>query len=272
MTGVDVSIITCIEQRKSNVGIEREKERSMKEGIEEKGAKEKSSKEKECLVRCLLPENQMSEAFINSMFLALSGGLQDAYTYNCRGGVFSNAQTGNVVLMSQNLMAGNWMAGLKFFIPLLAFTLGVFVAESVQHKFRYAKKLHWRQGILLTEILLLAAVGWMPEAYNMAATSMVSFACAMQVQTFRKVSGFSYASTMCIGNLRSGTAALSVYLRERSPKHLKQAGYYFGIILAFAVGAGIGGIVSVAYGMHVIWISCVLLFISFLLMSLETFR
>ena len=41
----------------------------------------------------LLSENQMSEAFINSMFLALSGGFQDAYTYNCRDEVFSNAQT-----------------------------------------------------------------------------------------------------------------------------------------------------------------------------------
>ena len=43
---------------------------------------------------------QMSEAFINSAFLALSGGFQDAYTYNTRNEVFSNAQTGNVVLMS----------------------------------------------------------------------------------------------------------------------------------------------------------------------------
>ena len=41
---------------------------------------------------------QMSEAFINSAFLALSGGFQDAYTYNTRNEVFSNAQTGNVVL------------------------------------------------------------------------------------------------------------------------------------------------------------------------------
>ena len=31
---------------------------------------------------------QMSEAFINSAFLALSGGFQDAYTYNTRDEVF----------------------------------------------------------------------------------------------------------------------------------------------------------------------------------------
>ena len=61
----------------------------------------------------LLSENQMSEAFINSMFLALSGGFQDAYTYNCRDEVFSNAQTGNVVLMSQNFLEGNFTAGIS---------------------------------------------------------------------------------------------------------------------------------------------------------------
>ena len=29
-----------------------------------------------------LPDIQMSEAFINCVFLAMSGGLQDAYTYS----------------------------------------------------------------------------------------------------------------------------------------------------------------------------------------------
>lgn len=36
---------------------------------------------------------QMSETFVNAIFLTLSGGFQDAYTYCCRGEVFANAQT-----------------------------------------------------------------------------------------------------------------------------------------------------------------------------------
>ena len=67
----------------------------------------------------VLPEKQMSEAFINSIFLAMSGGFQDAYTYFTRGKVFSNAQTGNVVLMSQHFMMGEWKDGLKYLLPLL---------------------------------------------------------------------------------------------------------------------------------------------------------
>ena len=163
---------------------------------------------KASLVGRLLSENQMSEAFINSMFLALSGGFQDAYTYNCRDEVFSNAQTGNVVLMSQNFLEGNFTAGLRYLFPILFFAMGVFLAENFQEHYRYAKRLHWRQVLLAAEIVILAIVGFIPSSYNMLAAMLVSFACAIQVQTFRKVGGYSYASTMCIGNLQSGTASL----------------------------------------------------------------
>lgn len=211
-------------------------------------------------------EKQMSEAFCNSVFLALSGGFQDAYTYNTRDEVFSNAQTGNVVLMSQHFMTGEWMAGLRYLLPVAAFALGVFIAEQIQYHCRYAKKLHWRQGILLAEILILFLVGFFPTELNMAATVLVSFSCAMQVQTFRKVNGYAYASTMCIGNLRSGTEALSAYLRERKPELLRKSMHYFGIIIIFAVGAGIGGNLSAHFGNRMIWFSCGLLFVSFFLM------
>ena len=208
----------------------------------------------------------MSEAFINSAFLALSGGFQDAYTYNTRNEVFSNAQTGNVVLMSQHFMTGDWKAGVRYLLPLIAFVLGVFVADQIQMRYKYARRLHWRQGILLAEIVILFVVGFIPHSLNMTATIFVSFACAMQVQTFRKMGGYSYASTMCIGNLRSGTAAFSHYLQDKKTEQLKQAAYYFGIIFLFAIGAGLGGNLTEHFGIHTIWISCILLGLSFLLM------
>lgn len=212
-------------------------------------------------------EKQMSDTFLNCSFLALSGGFQDAYTYFVRDGVFSNAQTGNVVLMSQHLMVGEWMQGLRYLFPLIAFVLGVFCAERIQNRFQFAQKLHWRQSILVLEMIILFSVGFMPEAWNLIATSLVSFACAMQVQAFRKVNGYAYASTMCIGNLRSGTAAFSVYLREKRKENLKQAMYYFGIIAVFAIGAGIGGNLSLRFGMRTVWCCDILLMISFLLMG-----
>ena len=187
---------------------------------------------------------QTSESFRLSAVLSLSGGLQDAYTYNMRDGVFANAQTGNVVLMSQNFMQGNVMMGFHYMFPLLSFAVGIFVAERVENRFKNSRKVHWRQIILLIEILMLSMVGFMPEKFNMIANMLVSFSCAMQVQTFRKVHGYGYASTMCIGNLRSGTESLSRYLRNKDKKSLNKAMHFFGIILVFAIGAGIGGVLS----------------------------
>ena len=212
---------------------------------------------------------QTSETFLLSSILALSGGFQDAYTYNVRNGVFSNAQTGNVVLMSQHLMQGEWMRALHYLFPVLAFAFGVLVAERIGHTYKNARKIHWRQIVVLIEILILLAVGFMPQKFNMAATMLVSFACAMQVQTFRKVNGYGYASTMCIGNLRSGTESLSVYIREHQKGALRKAMHYYGIILIFAVGAGAGGICSKQIGEPAIWISCVLLLAGCLLMIKE---
>ena len=210
---------------------------------------------------------QKSESFRLSALLSFSGGLQDAYTYNMRNGVFANAQTGNVVLMSQNFMQGNWYKGLHYMIPLVSFAAGIFLAERIESRFKNSTKIHWRQIILVIEFILLLAVGFMPASFNMVANVLVSFSCAMQVQTFRKVHGYGYASTMCIGNLRSGMAAVAEYLHDRQRASLVRAKYYFGVILAFAIGAGIGGNLSPVLHERAIWVCCVLLAFAFWLMN-----
>ena len=183
---------------------------------------------------------QMSEAFRTVMFLSASGGLQDAYTYIGRGKVFANAQTGNIVLMSQAAFDGD-----------------------------LARVLHWRQLVLVVEILLLFGVGFIPNTLDMAANALVSFACAMQVQAFRKVHGYPFASTMCIGNLRSGMESLVVYLHLHDKKVLYKALHYFGVILLFAIGAGLGAQGVAVFGNRTIWFSCALLLVSLCFMFIQ---
>ena len=110
---------------------------------------------------------QMSESFLTAVFLSLSGGLQDAYTYLFRGKVFANAQTGNIVLLSAHIMDGQWGMVLHYFIPLCAFAFGVLVAERMRERFRSMQRLHWRQLVVLGEMLLLLIVGFLPESCNL---------------------------------------------------------------------------------------------------------
>ena len=212
---------------------------------------------------------QMSEALLTAAFLSLSGGLQDAYTYIARGEVFANAQTGNIVLLSQNLFTGNWAKVPHYLVPLVFFALGIAAAEGMRYRFQQARRIHWRQLILLEEIVTLFAVGLMPASLNMLANAIVSFACAMQVQAFRKVDGYAFASTMCIGDLRSGVEALCIWRKTHEPQARDRMLRYFGIILLFAIGAGIGSRSAALLGGRAIWICCGFLLVSFALMFIR---
>jgi len=212
---------------------------------------------------------QMSESFILAFFLSLSGGLQDAYTYFFRGNVFANAQTGNIVLFSHCLFSGEWHKSLRYFASVSAFALGIAASESIRHLFLGRRKIHWRQIVVAIEITLLFFVAFLPKSQNMLANALVSFSCAMQVQSFRKVGGHAFSSTMCIGNMRSGMEALTTYLIGHERKDLDKGLKYWAIIIVFALGAGLGGVLVRHFGAYAIWASCILLLVGFLLMFLN---
>lgn len=212
---------------------------------------------------------QMSEAFRTTIFLTLSGGFQDAYTYMGRGKVFANAQTGNIVLMATNFCEGNFAAALRYLLPLLAFAGGVYFAESIRSRYHSMERFHWRQLILLIEIALLFVVGFIPDTFNWLANMLVSFVCAMQVQSFRKVRGNAYASTMCIGNMRSGMQYLYTGLHTRDRAVLRRSLQYFAVIGLFAVGAAAGSLLTINFGNRVIWCCCVSLLVSLCFMFIR---
>ena len=46
---------------------------------------------------------QMSESIKLGVILAIAGGFMDAYSYMCRGKVFANAQTGNILYLGMTM-------------------------------------------------------------------------------------------------------------------------------------------------------------------------
>ena len=165
---------------------------------------------------------QMSESIRLGMLLAVSGGFMDAYSYIERDHVFANAQTGNMLLLGVNLSEGNFQMAMHYFFPVFAFALGISLAELVHvGKNRF---LHWRQSAVLIEAVILAGVAFFPLSMNLLANSLTSFACGIQVESFRKIRGNSIATTMCIGNMRSGTQNLCNYFQSKDTEYLRNAG------------------------------------------------
>ena len=155
------------------------------------------------------------ETFLVAAVLALVGGFLAIYTYLLGGGVFANAQTGNIVLLAANLAETNWSRAGYYLIPILAFSAGVFVTNLLKRCFSGTGGIRFEQVVLLIEAALLLGIGLLPLSVpDVFVNVTISFICSIQVNTFRKVRNVPYASTMCTGNLRSGTEKLYVYFAE----------------------------------------------------------
>ena len=212
---------------------------------------------------------QMSESLKIGVILALTGGFLDAYTFLVRGKVFANAQTGNIVLLGINLFQGEFKQALSYLVPIVAFIVGVFIAEFIKLKFKDSEKLHWRQIIIFLEIFLLVLVAFMPQDLNDLANIVISFICAMQVESFRKINGIACATTMCTGNLRSGTELLFKYIKTKDSDLKQKSINYYGIDLTFILGAGLGSVFTNIFDEKAVLFCCIILGIGFIVMFLK---
>lgn len=204
------------------------------------------------------------ETFKIASVLALVGGYLDAYTYILRGGVFANAQTGNMVLLAVYAAQGKYRRAAYYIVPVLAFAAGVFITELLKKYFtKRAFKIyeHW---IVAIEILLLGIIGFIPLSLpNGVVNVTISFVCSLQVNSFRQIKNLPYASTMCTGNLRAGTEKFFQYVIDKDKKAGLQAAHYFGIIILFIIGAAAGSLFTARWGKESIWGCCALLGIVF---------
>ncbi len=90
------------------------------------------------------------------------------------------------------------------------FALGVLVAEKMRERFCDMQRLHWRQLVVLGEDASAVHCRSFYRRSRICWQTPSFFSCAMQVQAFRKVN-YAFASTMCIGDLRSGVEAFCIW-------------------------------------------------------------
>lgn len=196
-----------------------------------------------------------AERLATGLGLAVVGGFLDTYTYFTRGGVFANAQTGNLVLLGISAARGELYRAGQYLIPVLAFALGVVATEGLRAR-RGAGD--WQRTVLLLEAAILTVVGLLPPAFpDFVVNVTVSFLCSMQVNSFRLLEGMPYATTMCTGNLRSCAYHLGQRLFAGERAGTGRAARYLWVMLAFCVGAALGVPATQWAGGRAVWL-CVL--------------
>lgn len=210
---------------------------------------------------------QMSDSIELGIVLALAGGFMDAYSYIGRDGVFANAQTGNILLTGVHLSEGNLALAARYLVPVLCFAAGI-VASDFVHE-RISSRLHWRQVTVLVEAVIFCLVSFLSENLNLTANCLISFACGMQVESFRKIHGRGMATTMCIGNLRSALQSVDDYVLTHERGFLESSLLYFGAILCFVCGAVLGNWCLDLMGLHATLVCAGLLVLAFALMLID---
>ena len=210
---------------------------------------------------------QASESIELGILLALVGGFMDAYSYIGRDHVFSNAQTGNILLTAVHISQGEFSEAARYLLPVVAFAVGIMLSDFIHA--RFTSRLHWRQAALLFEIAVMAVVAALPAANNIEANCLLSLACGTQVETFRKIHGKGVATTMCIGNLRSALHNVDDYIINHNKGFLHNGVLYFGAIACFMLGAVLGNWTIASVGLVAIWACIPLLAAAFLIMFID---
>jgi uncharacterized membrane protein YoaK (UPF0700 family) len=185
-----------------------------------------------------------------AMLLSGAGGFLDAFTWLGHGGVFANAQTGNVVFLGIYAASGQWEKSLRHLPPIVAFLAGVFVAFRLRvHESRSTR----RRSALLSlsiEIVLLLVVAALPRGFpDIPIVLGVAFVAALQSTSFARVEGSPYSSVMTTGNLRRTAELLFTGIfPPRDAVALHQARIFMMVCVSFAIGAYAGGFATPRLG------------------------
>lgn len=213
-------------------------------------------------------EHAVHESVRFGILLAIVGGFLDAYTFIGRGGVFANAQTGNIILLGVYASQGHWRQALVPLAPILAFVVGVIVAEWIKNNSSRFAIVDWKQAVLILEIIMLFIIGFIPPTIpNNFVTVTISFVASIQVSSFRKLVDSPYTTTMSTGNLRSACQAAYTAITQKDHKSAVRAIRYFTIILSFISGGFLGGLLTSIVDAKAIWAAVIILVLAVILLG-----
>ncbi len=196
-----------------------------------------------------------------TLCLSFIGGFLETYTYCLHGGVFANAQTGNLVLLALSIMQKNGKAG-YYLVSVCAFILGVFISESLCKKLSNKNKSSWLSVLVLVEAVILGIIPFLPTSpTNLVVNILVPLVCSLQFNGFQRTHGLVCNTVLCTANLRNASQHLYHALANRDFEKVRTSAKYFVMIGIFVIGASVSFATIHLIGKYSIWICSILLII-----------
>jgi uncharacterized membrane protein YoaK (UPF0700 family) len=197
------------------------------------------------------PAGTRSAKIPAACLLTIVGGYLDAYSYLGHGGIFANAQSGNVVLLGIGLAQQNWHLVRSHIPPILAYVVGAAATAAIlDSRSPDEPRDRATAACLLFEaacLVILAAIG--QGLANVPAVTLISVLAAIQSASFAKVDGLTYNSAVTTGNLRSFAKDLAAVIAGQDrAKNLHAALVLAAICISFLAGAWLGALLTPPLG------------------------
>lgn len=187
-----------------------------------------------------------------AFLLAISAGLLNAWTF-AYAKTFATVQSGNVVQVGYQLVAGDWekflfSAGSVLAFGLGSFVAGAFIATALRRNTRYSPHIQAALVALLgLAVVLIATDATSPEYIAM----LISFAAGMQGNGFHKIKGMLYGNVAVtlVVQLAFNYLMQAFFSKKAADgsSNLYNSGLYFLVLLGFAGGGAAG------FGLDLLW-------------------
>lgn len=188
--------------------------------------------------------------------LIMAAGMMGAYTFNLRGGVFCNAQTANIVMMSIAFGKGRLGEGVYYLIPIFAYMLGAFVSEILPSPLKKLGHVRWDTCLIGIEIAVLFGIGFIPlQMPHQIVQILVNFIASMQYNTFRQAEGIPMATTFCTNQLRQVGVGLAKAVRKHDREGLHRGLFFLGMLGCFFAGGVLSTAACSFFGAKAIWLN-----------------
>lgn len=199
------------------------------------------------------------------LIMTFIGGFYGAYTYTTRGGVFCNAQTANLVLMSIALGSGLWLKAAYYLIPLSAYFAGSALSEALPASLQKSS-FRWETVLIGVEILMVMILGAIPDSWPFQITQVaINFIAALQYNTFKMSRGIPMATVFCTNHIRQlGIHFVRWIQKGHSSQEAKQFGMFASMILCFILGAISAALLSFHFQGRTLWFALIPLMVVFI--------
>jgi uncharacterized membrane protein YoaK (UPF0700 family) len=206
--------------------------------------------------------------------LIFVAGFYGAFTYVLRGGVFCNAQTGNMLYLAMELGKGNFLNALYYLLPMCAYLLGAVCSEFLPNPIKKIRLIRWDTFLIIIEMVVVVFLGFLPESAPFQISQIaINFICSMQYNTFRQAQGVPMATTFCTNHVRQVGICLVKSVKHKNKQYATRMLNHILMLCCFVVGGTVSTLLCRLMLGKAIWITLIplaILLVNFLYADLKT--